>query len=205
MGYDQLVSRFVSSTVEQFPCVGNSLGFERIFSYLKNTKGIGAGVSTDVLICELSGDNKSGLGLYKERMRLLNELRSSTGLNVEIVNKIAPSFRDQINYAEQREIKWMVIIGDEEIENGTVNLRRLTLVGDTIVTKDGKEGEILEVVTLENSKWPQFRVRPAVSKSGKGKNEWMLNKKQMKGIVQNGVNLDMQTKGLPRNELIAFF
>merc|ERR1712083_984138 len=99
----------------------------------------------------------------------------------------------------------MVIIGDEEIKKNTVNLRRLTLAGDTIVTKDGKQGEILEVVTSEKSTWPQFRAKPAVSKDGKAKKDWMLNKKQIKGIVQNGVNLDMQIKDLPRDELIAFF
>lgn len=191
--------------MEQYPCVGSSLGFERIFSYLKNTKGVGAGVSTDILICELSGNDGPKLGLYAERMKLLNELRMNTNLNVEMVNKIAPKFREQVEYAEQREIGWMVIIGDDEIKKNTVNLRRLTLVGDTIVTKDGKQGEIMEMVTSEKSKWPQFRVKPAVSKAGKAKKDWMLNKKQIKGVVQNGVDLELQTKDLPRGELIAFF
>merc|ERR1712129_467378 len=144
---------------------------------------------------ELSADKQ--YGLVAQRLSLMNALRVRTAMNVEIMNKICPSFRDQINYAEQREIKWMIIIGDDELKNNTVNLRRLTLVGDTIVTKDNKEGEILEVVS--SGKKPQFRVRPAVFKEEKAKKDWMLTKKQLKGIVQNGVNLEMPTQGLPRD------
>merc|ERR1712228_760584 len=180
-------------------------GFERIFSYLKNTKGVNVGVSTDVLICELSGKDGPALGLYTQRLRLMNELRMNTTMNVEIMNKIAPNFRDQINYAEHREIKWMIIIGDDEIKNDTVNLRRLTLCGDTIVNADGKQGVIEEIVTSEKSKWPQFRVKPLVVKKGKKNKDWMLNKKQIKNVVQNGTVLDLQIKGLARKELIAFF
>merc|ERR1712228_748151 len=180
-------------------------GFERIFSYLKNTKGVGVGVSTDVLICELSNKDGPKFGLFKERLTLMNELRVCTSMNVEIMNKICPSFRDQINYAEDREIKWMIIIGDDEIKNDTVNLRRLTLCGDTIVNADGKQGVIQEIVVSEKSKWPQFRVKPLVAKKGKKNKDWMLNKKQLKKVVQNGIELELQIQGLARKELIDFF
>ena len=203
--YDKLVSGLRDREHEKYPCVGASLGFERIFSFLKNTKGVNVGVSTDVLICELSGKDGPKLGLYKERLSLLNELRANTSMNVEIMNKICPSFRDQVNYAEDREIKWMIIIGDDEIKNDTVNLRRLTLCGDTIDNADGKQGVIQEIVMSEKSKWPQFRVTPLVAKKGKKNKDWMLNKKQIKNVVKNGTVLDLQTTGLARKELLAFF
>ena len=50
--YDGLVGRFVKN--QSFPCVGASIGFERIFSYLKEKNGVGRGVSSKVLICEVS-------------------------------------------------------------------------------------------------------------------------------------------------------
>jgi len=196
--YDRLVSRFVTSSSEQYPCVGASVGFERIFSFLKETQGIGVGVSSDVLICALGDDVPTA-----ERLKLLRLLRTETRLNAEIENRRAPKFRDQINYAEQREIRWMVIVGGDELKKGTVNLRRLTLKGDIIVTKDGKRGEILGVVQKDGQKWPQFRVRASDAKY-KNK-EWLLNKKQIKGVVQNGIELELQTKDLPRAELVAFF
>lgn len=152
--YDRLVERFVKTKEEKYPCVGSSLGFERIFSYLKNTTCIDAGVSTDVLICELSQRNDGReLGLYCERLKLLNELRNISTLNVEIMNKIKPSFRDQINYCEQRKIKWMCIIGEDEIKNNTVNLRRLTLNNEG---KGGKQKKDLQIKNLERNKLIDF-------------------------------------------------
>jgi len=214
--YDHLVARFVSSDKQHFPCVGSSLGFERIFSYLKNTKGVNAGVQTDVLVCEATtkSDDAHGEGLYGERLRLLQELRDHTSMNVEIVSKLKPSFRDQIEYAEQREIKWMIILGDTEIENSTVNLRRLFCVGDVVLTKDKKQGRIEEIITT--AKGAQFKCVAVQTQeqdasknkkqAGKKQKDWILNKKQIKCIVQNNVEITLpQIEGLPRKELIPFF
>eukprot|EP00484_Ammonia_sp_Unknown_P029449 CAMPEP_0197033606 /NCGR_PEP_ID=MMETSP1384-20130603/11977_1 /TAXON_ID=29189 /ORGANISM="Ammonia sp." /LENGTH=611 /DNA_ID=CAMNT_0042463445 /DNA_START=89 /DNA_END=1924 /DNA_ORIENTATION=- len=212
--YDKLVSRFVTSDKEQYPCVGSSIGFERIFSYLKNTRGINVGVQTDVLVCEAtskSDSDASGYGLYAARLQLLQELRLNTSMNVEIMSKLKPGFRDQIDYAESREIKWMIILGESEIQNNTVNLRRLFCKGDIVLTKDAKRGRILEVITT--SKQPQFKCEPVdeaekdkKKKSGKKAKDWILNKKQIKSIIQNGVEITLpQIEGLPRNELLPFF
>lgn len=155
----------------------------------------GAGVSSDVIICALGDDVATA-----ERLKLVRVVRRQTRLNAEMENRRAPSFRDQIKYAEQREIRWMLIVGADELNKGTVNLRRLTLKGDTIITKDGKRGEILGVVHKERQKWPQFRVR-ALHKD----KAWLLNKKEIKGVVQNGIELELQIKDLPRKDLVEFF
>ena len=102
-------------------------------------------------------------GLYKERLKLVNELRNE-GFNVEFMAKLKPDFRDQINYAEDRDIPFMLILGDDEIQNNTVNLRRLTLTNDIVILKDKRKGKIIEISQPENEKWPIFMLQPLDAK-----------------------------------------
>lgn len=198
--YDELIGRFIPN--ESFPCVGASLGFERIFAYLKNKLGINSGSNTDILIVELSSknDKENIFGLYKERLKLVKELRDN-GFNCEFMAKIKPSFREQINYAENRDIKWMIIIGEDELKNNTVNLRRLMLINDIIITKDNKIGKIDKIEQIGNSKFPTFFVT-SINDSNK---QWKLNKKQINTVMCKGKKLEMQVKGLKRDNLQEFF
>ena len=203
--YDGLVGRFVKN--QNFPCVGASIGFERIFSFLKEKYGVGRGVSTKVLVCEVNFKGGPELGYYNERLKLLRHLRRDGNINAEIVNRVAPNFRSQISYCEEREIEWMVIIGGDEIENNTINLRRLTLPGDIVVLKDGnKRAKIQRIEQLENQKFPSFIVQ-YVDDNGnvkQGSKEQTINKKSIVKVVCNGQVCDLQIKGMKRDELITF-
>ena len=203
--YDGLVGRFVKN--QNFPCVGASLGFERLYSFLRDKYGVGRGVSTKVLICEVSFKGGPELGYYNERLKLLNEIRRIGKINAEIVNRVSPNFRSQISYCEEREIEWMVIIGGDEIENNTINLRRLTLPGDIIVLKDGnKRARIKRIEQFENEKFPFFIVQ-YVDDNGNYKEkskEQRVNKKSIIKVVCNGKPYDLQIKGMKRDQLIPF-
>ncbi|ETO36768.1 hypothetical protein RFI_00293 [Reticulomyxa filosa] len=217
--YDKLIQGFVPS--QEFPCVGASIGFERIFSYLLEKHPGRSSTSTDILVCEVSGKNESVKDiLYIERLKLLEELKLRNGFSCEIMNKFKPSFRDQINYAEDREIKWLVIIGEEELANNTVNLRRLTLVGDRVIIKskdkktNGQKGVIIAVEQPEdNDKAFFFYIKPddpalqKISQSKDKPNGWKLTKKEIGQVIEQNKEetiSELQITGLKRSELIAF-
>jgi len=227
--YDQLVSRFIPS--QQFPCVGASVGFERVFSYLANKHGIGTGVSTKVLIVEVTSKTKKesqdkpvlSMGLYKERLQLLHEIRNIGNITAEIVNKISPYFDNQIDYCEDREIKFMVIIGEDEVKSNTVNLRCLPLINDVVIMKDNVKGQIIGILhediirtrggkidanlfgfkEIKKSKFPRPVIQILNDQNQITDQKRIIDKKDISKIVCNDTTIiDLQIKGLKRDELI---
>ncbi|ETO20651.1 hypothetical protein RFI_16569, partial [Reticulomyxa filosa] len=225
--YDKLIQDFVPS--QQFPCIGASIGFERIFHYLlEERKKKNGGVTMfsnaplmQILVCEVSGKSSVDDVLYLERLKLLEELKLHHGMHCETMNKFKPSFRDQISYAEDRNIKWLVILGEEELSQNIVNLRRLTLVGDRVLISS-KNSEInghTAVITViePTEKAPFFYVTPDdpallhKSKSPRSKHAspqaWKITKNEIAHVIEQNQEQTvskLQTTGLPRGQLIDF-
>ena len=189
-----MISGFIPS--ESFPCVGASIGFERIFTFLTYLKKAAiyrgyasmdemySASKSQFIVCEVGRDGPE-FGFYRERLELLTQLRtyfgsgsgsgsSSSEIYGEMLHKISPNFREQISFAEDRNIRWMVIIGASELKKNTVNVRRLVLVGDYIElkTKDkSRDKKIVQIVKIEQPTsggkraTPFFYVRPVADPS----------------------------------------
>jgi histidyl-tRNA synthetase len=111
--YDNLTSYY---TDNKFPGVGCSIGLTRIFDCLlkENEVDISKQTSTNVLIIAMDSFDSYALDLG-------TKLRNKN-INTEIVFGLKGSFK----YADKLNIPYVVIIGEEEIENDKYTLKDMT-------------------------------------------------------------------------------
>ncbi|OQR93342.1 histidyl-tRNA synthetase [Achlya hypogyna] len=118
--YDNLVGMF-SATNAQIPCVGVSMGIERIFGMLQkhaeDTK-TAAKAAAQVLVAQTSKD------LLIARLAVCKELWQNN-IAAEILPSENPKFVKQLQYALDAGIPYVVVIGEDEIAAGNVNVKVL--------------------------------------------------------------------------------
>jgi len=108
---------FSDSKKHQVPCVGASIGIERIFSILeKELEEAKDLYPTHCLVCSAQK------GLTNDRMRLLSELWAAN-VNAEHSFKRNPKLLDQVQYCEEKGIPIALILGKDELEKNVVTLR----------------------------------------------------------------------------------
>lgn len=118
--YDNLVGMFSGST--QIPCVGASVGIERLFALIeKKAKAEGPIKTCPVQVFVAA----AGADLLEERMTVLQELWSAH-LPAEITMKRKVKPLDQFNYCEKQSIPIAVVLGPGELERGIVKVRRIS-------------------------------------------------------------------------------
>uniref|UniRef100_A0A8R1DMC0 histidine--tRNA ligase n=1 Tax=Caenorhabditis japonica TaxID=281687 RepID=A0A8R1DMC0_CAEJA len=134
--YDGLVGMFAAKT--NVPCVGVSFGIERLFAIKEARQK--AAVKT-FRTCEtevfVASPQKN---LLKERMKLVNTLWSA-GIKTEMAYKANPKGLTQFQYAEEKLIPLVVIVGEREIQEGIVKLR-------DVVTREEKDVTLDSLVTV---------------------------------------------------------
>lgn len=142
--YDNLVGMF-DPKGKQVPCVGVSIGVERIFSVLE-AKFAATGIKTrtnDVEVYVASAHK----GLHEKRLSILNTLwdqgiRVSTYTfykrvlcnhinfftkhKAEHSYKLNPKLLAQLQHCEENQIPIAVVFGDSELSKGIVKLRNVT-------------------------------------------------------------------------------
>eukprot|EP00873_Tetraselmis_striata_P016208 jgi/Tetstr1/436472/TSEL_025300.t1 len=119
--YDRLVGMFSGKDV---PAVGVSIGIERVFSILEAKLRAAAAESgeaireneTQVLVASI------GNGMQVKRMEIANTLWSA-GIAAEFGFKPNPKMGDQLTYALEKGVPYMVLFGDSELEAGIVKLK----------------------------------------------------------------------------------
>jgi histidyl-tRNA synthetase len=119
--YDNLIGIF-DPKGRSIPAVGFSIGVERVFSILEarakqNPLSIRTNV-VDVYVCSI-GDH-----MLKERMRLCTELWKHK-IKAEFSYKRNPRLVSQFEYCERNQIPLAVIIGEEELTQGTVKIKQI--------------------------------------------------------------------------------
>lgn len=120
--YDNLVGMF-DQKHKQVPCVGVSIGIERIFAVMEsqltanNTKV--RTTQVQVYICSAQKN------LFEERMKVCSELWNN-GFKVEHSYKRNPKLLAQLQYCEEQIIPLAVILGESELQKGVVKLREVT-------------------------------------------------------------------------------
>ncbi len=125
--YDGLVKRF---TGQDLPAVGASIGIDRLFSAMKHLGLIkGKKTLTDVIVLRLSQDKDI------EYLELATKIRKQ-GFNTEICLLDDTTFKSQFNFALSREVKYVVICGDDEFTNETIQVKNTETREQVEIEKD---------------------------------------------------------------------
>lgn len=136
--YDNLVGMF-SAKSRQVPCVGVSIGVERIFSVLE-AKYAKDGVkirTTEVEVFVASAHK----GLHEKRLKVLSELWDA-GIKAEQSYKSNPKLLAQLQHCEENSIPFVIILGDSELERGVVKLREVLTRKEEEISRDNLVDEI---------------------------------------------------------------
>jgi len=125
--YDGLVSMFLSAAgsdgkkekaVAQVPCVGVSIGLDRIFA-LVWPRWVEKGMrSKETMVYVMS----AGDGLLQERVGLVTELRTA-GIKTDFLAKNKPKLPAQFAAGEKDETPFAIILGADELRAGLVTVK----------------------------------------------------------------------------------
>uniref|UniRef100_A0AAQ4P4L3 histidine--tRNA ligase n=1 Tax=Gasterosteus aculeatus aculeatus TaxID=481459 RepID=A0AAQ4P4L3_GASAC len=115
--YDGLVGMF-DPKGRKVPCVGVSIGIERIFSILEQKASAEKVRTTEVQVMVASAQKN----LLEERLRLLTELWNA-GIKAEVMYKKNPKLLSQLQHCEESGIPLVAILGEQELKDGVVKLR----------------------------------------------------------------------------------
>lgn len=120
--YDNLVGMFDPKS-RQVPCVGVSIGVERIFAVLEAKQAAEKlrNRTTDVDVYVASAHK----GLHEKRLEIVSQLWDG-GINTEHSYKLNPKLLAQFQHCEERAIPFALVLGDSEIERGVVKFREVT-------------------------------------------------------------------------------
>ncbi|OXB74271.1 UNVERIFIED_CONTAM: hypothetical protein H355_011723 [Colinus virginianus] len=117
--YDGLVGMF-DPKGRKVPCVGVSIGIERIFSILEQRLEASEEKirTTETQVLVASAQKK----LLEERLKLISELWDA-GIKAEVLYKKNPKLLNQLQYCEDTGIPLVAIVGEQELKDGVVKLR----------------------------------------------------------------------------------
>ena len=115
--YDNLVGTFGKT---QIPCVGMSLGVERIFTLMKSARKEVQDRQADVYVMAFGG--KSFDGFLVQRMGVARELWKAN-IRAEFTAKVKPRLPQQFKAAESGNVPLAVILGAEELAAGNFRLK----------------------------------------------------------------------------------
>jgi histidyl-tRNA synthetase len=118
--YDDLVERFLG---QKLPATGGSIGVDRLLAALSVLAPAPAGrMPGSVMVLVLHPS------LAGESFALAHELRTA-GLAAEVFLGKG-SLRNQMKYADDRGIRCVVLVGEDELKAGTVSVKDLQLGGE---------------------------------------------------------------------------
>ncbi|XP_055624233.1 histidine--tRNA ligase, cytoplasmic isoform X2 [Toxorhynchites rutilus septentrionalis] len=139
--YDNLVGMF-NPKRKQVPCVGVSVGVERIFSILE-AKSQQKVRTTEIEVFVASAHK----GLHLKRMEVLGKLWDA-GIKAEHSYKLNPKLLGQLQYCEENQIPYAIVLGDGELSRGVVKLREIISRKEEEVPLDNLAEEIRKRLTV---------------------------------------------------------
>lgn len=121
--YDNLVGMFSGTNKKgepnlKIPCVGVSIGVERVFSILMSKQKAEDIKSNETEVFVIA----VGDGLLKERMEIANELWNAD-IKASFLFKNKPKLPAQWAACEKDHIPFAVIIGKDELERGEIKIK----------------------------------------------------------------------------------
>ena len=118
--YDCLLETY---GMPEVPAVGISIGVDRLFAALAELGCAPAGgAGPDAVVCAL------GEGALSSALALVSELRSS-GLSCEAAPEPGAKLKKQLAHAVRRGVKYVILLGEDEVSQGVVTVKDL-LTGD---------------------------------------------------------------------------
>merc|ERR1712212_409465 len=142
--YDGLVGMF-DPKGRSVPCVGVSIGIERLFSIMEaNMARKEEKVRTvDTQVFVISAQKN----LAEERMKVVQELWSGN-VKTEHSYKKNPKLLSQLQYCEENSIPLAVMVGTSELEKGVVKLRDVTSRAEVEVAREDLVATVRARLTL---------------------------------------------------------
>nr|POF25315.1 eif-2-alpha kinase gcn2 [Quercus suber] len=145
--YDYLLHQMWGHEYKTSPpgAVGTSLALETIIQHSSvDFKPIRSEASTSILVC-----SRGGGGLLVERMELVAELWEEN-IKAEFVPTPDPSLTEQYEYANEHDIKCIVILTDTDVsQTGSVKVRHLELKKEKKVQRENLVRFLLEAMTTQ--------------------------------------------------------
>uniref|UniRef100_A0A8D2JQ85 histidine--tRNA ligase n=1 Tax=Sciurus vulgaris TaxID=55149 RepID=A0A8D2JQ85_SCIVU len=136
--YDELVAMF-DPKGHKVPCVGLSIGVERIFSIVEQRmKTSFKKVRTTETQVFVATPQKNFL---RERLKLIAELWNA-GIKAEMLYKNDPKLLTQLHYCENTGIPLVVIIGEQEQKEGVIKLRSVASRKEVAIKRENLVAEI---------------------------------------------------------------
>uniref|UniRef100_A0AAA9TNF4 histidine--tRNA ligase n=2 Tax=Bos TaxID=9903 RepID=A0AAA9TNF4_BOVIN len=136
--YDGLVGMF-DPRGHKVPCVGLSIGVERIFSIVEQRiKTFGEKIRTTETQVFVATPQKNFL---QERLKLIAELWDA-GIKAELMYKNNPKLLPQLHYCENMGIPLVVIIGEQELKEGVIKLRSVASREEVAIKRENLVAEI---------------------------------------------------------------
>ena len=146
--YDKLVGMF-SAGGKEIPCVGISIGVERVFTILEK-KAADEGTlrcrPCEVFVASV------GKELAAQRMRIAGELWRN-GISAEFGYQANPKLQKQLTYALENGVKWIVVVGEEEMKQGKVNLKNLETREEVTIPVESVVDELKKQGVHQNTLW----------------------------------------------------
>lgn len=135
--YDGLVEQLGGRAT---PAVGFGLGLERLMLLLTTLGKIKASSAVDIYVCGM------GEGVEAYQLQLCAELRDKLP-QYGIMNHCGGgNFKRLLKRADKVEARVAVILGDEELKNGTLTIKDLTTTEQKVVAKDEAVALIQEIL-----------------------------------------------------------
>ncbi|KAK9288122.1 hypothetical protein L1049_016570 [Liquidambar formosana] len=145
--YDYLLHQMWDREYKSTPpgAVGSSLALETVIQHSSvDYKPFRNEASTTVLVC-----SRGGGGLLEERMELVAELWDQN-IKAQFVHKSDPSLTEQYEYANEHDIKCLVIITDTGVsKKGVVKVRHLELKKEKEVEREFLIKFLLEAMAIQ--------------------------------------------------------
>lgn len=142
--YDQLVAMF-DPKGHKVPCVGLSIGVERIFHIVEERMKISGekvrATETQVFVATPQRN------FLRERLKLIAELWDA-GIKAEMLYKNNPKLLTQLYYCEKTGIPLMVIIGEEEQKAGVIKLRSVATREEQAIKREHLVAEIQKQLSV---------------------------------------------------------
>lgn len=142
--YDGLVALLLDDKRKQVPCVGVSIGIERIFTILeKNYSDPKQLYPTHCYVASV------GSNMVRERTKLLTHLWDS-GLNAEHSYKKKDRILNQIQDCESWGIPVVLIIGEDEIRAGKVKVKNVVSREEELVPREDVVDKVRHILKQLN-------------------------------------------------------
>ncbi|CAD8114236.1 unnamed protein product [Paramecium primaurelia] len=128
--YDNLVGTFQKNSI---PCVGAAIGIDRIFPIIeekfKNSGKVFRENQSDFIVATIPSHN---IDMTAEKFKIY-DLLWSNGIKADVCYRLHWNLGKQLSYANEQQIPYAIIIGEDEVKQEIVQLKDLISKKEEIV------------------------------------------------------------------------